>query len=162
MRINIKLKLTFLLALFLSMGFNSALANPSATSRVLQQVDQAMGEQKFKKLEDKLKQAIINNPTKGNYVALASLYMSENKNKQAIANYQEATLLDPTDSRLFTSMSVAYLHLSMYKMSKAMAEQALSIDSELKHAGKIIEYIDKKEEVLEKAAAAGKVKGFDK
>jgi hypothetical protein len=40
-------------------------------------------------------------------------------------------------------------------MSKAMAEQALSLDPALTHAGKIIKYIDKKQEMLEKAAVVG-------
>lgn len=158
MKTNIQFKPIILSALFLSLSLSySVNANPSAASKILQQVSQTMDDLKFKRIEKELKQTISNSPSKSSYVALASLYMSENKNKQAIANYQEATLLDPKDSKLFTSMSIAYLHLGSYGMSKAMAEQALSLDPALTHAGKIIKYIDKKQEVLEKAKAAGKV-----
>ena len=87
---------------------------------------------------------------------MASLYLSQNKNKEAIRNYQEATLLDPTDSKLFTSMSIAYLHLGFYEMSKTMAERAIELDPALTHAGKIIKYIDKKQEVISKASKTGK------
>jgi len=156
MKANLKFKTVTLSALFLSLSLSySVNANPPAVSKGLQQVIQTMDGIKFKRIEKELKNTISTSPSKSAYVALASLYMSENKNKQAIANYQEATLLDPTDPRLFTSMSIAYLHLGSYEMSKAMAEQALSLDPALTHAGKIIKYIDKKQEMLEKAAVVG-------
>ncbi|SMN16174.1 hypothetical protein CRYPA_44 [uncultured Candidatus Thioglobus sp.] len=156
MKTNSQFKPVILSALFLSLSFSySVNANLPAESKVLQQVSQTMDQLKFKRIEKELQEAISNLPSKSAYIALASLYMSENKNKEAIANYQEATLLDPTDPKLFASMSIAYLHLSSYEMSKAMAEQALSLDPALTHAGKIIKYIDKKQEVIEKATAAG-------
>ena len=153
-----KTKQTYALVLFFTIGFfnHSVFANLPSSSKALQQVSQAMEDNKFKKIEEKLKQIIEQSPSKHAYVELASLYLSQNKNKEAIRNYQEATLLDPTDSKLFTSMSIAYLHLRFYEMSKTMAERAIELDPALTHAGKIIKYIDKKQEVISKASKTGK------
>jgi tetratricopeptide (TPR) repeat protein len=159
MKLNTKTKQIFLLTLFLTISSNhSVLANPTSTSKVLQQVGQIMSDDKFKGKEELFKQMIVSYPTKESYVALANLYISENKNKQAIVNYQKATLIDPTDPKLFVAMSIAYLHLGLYSMSKVMAEQAITLDPALAHAGKIIKYIDKKQEVLKKASSVGEVK----
>ena len=153
-----KTKQTYALVLFFTIGFfnHSVFANLPSSSKALQQVSQAMEDNKFKKIEEKLKQIIEQSPSKHADVELASLYLSQNKNKEAIRNYQEATLLDPTDSKLFTSMSIAYLHLGFYEMSKTMAERAIELDPALTHAGKIIKYIDKKQEVISKASKTGK------
>ena len=153
-----KTKQTYALVVFFTIGFfnHSVFANLPSSSKALQQVSQAMEDNKFKKIEEKLKQIIEQSPSKHAYVELASLYLSQNKNKEAIRNYQEATLLDPTDSKLFTSMSIAYLHLGFYEMSKTMAERAIELDPALTHAGKIIKYIDKKQEVISKASKTGK------
>ncbi len=115
-----------------------------------------MTDNKFKQEEQRLQEIIATSADKNAYISLGNLYLSQNKNKQAIENFQEATLLDPTDPKLFTSMSVAYLHLSFYEMSKAMAERAIELDPALTHADKIIKYIDKKQEVLAQAAKADK------
>ncbi len=125
-------------------------------SKVLKQVGQIMTDNKFKKEEQRLKKIISTSANKNSYVNLGNLYISQNKNKEAIENYQEATLIDPTDPKLFTSMSIAYLHLGFYEMSKTMAERAIELDPALTHAGKIIKYIDKKQEVISKASKADK------
>jgi tetratricopeptide (TPR) repeat protein len=159
MNTTLKLKPTLLLVSLLTVSAGqSALANPPAVSKVLQQVSQIMNDKGFEKKAAKLKQIITSAPSKNAYIALANLYMSENKNKEAIVNYQGAVLLDPEDPKLFVSMSIAYLHLGLYQMSKVMAEQAILLDPALAHAGKIIKYIDKKQEMLKMAAAAGKNK----
>ncbi len=129
---------------------------PSVPNKILQQVSQIMTDNKFKKEEERLQQIISTSPSKNAFVSLGNLYISENKNKEAIKNYQQATLIDPTDPKLFTAMSIAYLHLGFYEMSKAMAEQATELDPALIHAGKIIKYINKKQEVLDKAAKVDK------
>ncbi len=152
-----KLKQIFILSLFFILSINhSAFANLTNSSKILQQVNQTLEDNKFKEAEQKFQKEIDKSPSKQAYVKLANLYISQNKNKKAISNYQEAALLDPTDPKLFTSMSVAYLHLGSYEASKAMAEQALVLEPTLTHAGKIVEYIDKKQEVLAKAAKADK------
>ncbi len=145
--------------LFVSIGITSLTwANPqsSISSKILQQGKQMMTDNKYQKEEDRLTKLTQTSPSKSSYVGLANLYMAQNKNEQAIKNYQEASLYDPKDPKLFTSMSVAYLHQGLYEMSKAMAEHALTLDPALTHADKIITYIDKKQEVLKKAAEADK------
>ncbi|MBT3276389.1 MULTISPECIES: tetratricopeptide repeat protein [Candidatus Thioglobus] len=133
-----------------------ALAKLPDSSKILQQVGQIMQDNKFKESEQKLKNIIANSPSKQAYVELANLYIGQNKNQEAIGYYQEAALLEPTDPKVFTSMSVAYLHLGFYEASKAMAQQALALKPTLEHASKIVEYIDKKQAVLARAAKAGK------
>ncbi|WP_428095743.1 tetratricopeptide repeat protein [Candidatus Thioglobus sp.] len=136
----------------LSIGSSpSVFSMPQNSSKVLQQVSDIMANKTFEDTEKKLQKIIQQSPNKKAYTHLANLYMGNNKNKEAISNYQQAALLDPTDAKLFTSMSIAYLHLGFYSMSKAMAEQALTLEPTLGHANKIIKYIDKKQEVLEKA-----------
>ncbi len=126
----------------------------TASNKILQQVNQIMTDNKFKQEEQRLQEIIATSASKNAYVSLGNLYLSQNQNKQAIKSFQEATLIDPTDPKLFTSMSVAYLHLSFYEMSKAMAQRAIELDPALTHADKIIKYIDKKQEVLAQAAKA--------
>lgn len=140
-----KLKQTSLWV-FMALGVvnYSVFSMPKDSSKILQQVSQMMVSQTFEDTEKKLQKIIEQSPSKQAYIHLANLYMANNKNKKAISSYQQATLLDPTDARLFTSMSVAYLHLGFYSMSKAMAEQALELEPALGHANKIIKYIDKK------------------
>lgn len=125
-----------------------------APNKILKQVSQIMTDNKFKQEEQRLQEIIATSASKNAYISLGNLYLSQNKNKKAIESFQEATLIDPTDPKLFTSMSVAYLHLSFYEMSKAMAERAIELDPALTHADKIIKYIDKKQEVLAQAAKA--------
>jgi len=91
---------------------------------------------------------------KAAHASLANLYLGNNKTKKAIEAYQQAIIVDADNARLFAGISVAYLHQSKYAMAKAMAEQAIKLDPEMKHAIKIKEYITKKEEVI--AQAEGK------
>ena len=144
--------------LFAALCVNTfALNNMAITpSKVLKQVGQIMTDNKFKKEEQRLQKMISTSANKNTYVNLGNLYISQNKNKEAIESYQEATLIDPTDPKLFTSMSIAYLHLGFYEMSKTMAERAIELDPALTHAGKIIKYIDKKQEVISKASKTDK------
>ncbi|SFV87311.1 hypothetical protein MNB_SUP05-SYMBIONT-4-3 [hydrothermal vent metagenome] len=140
----------------LGLGSYPVFSMPKNSSKILQQVNQMMESKTFESTEKKLQAVIQKSPNKRAYVDLANLYMANNKNKKAVVSYQQAILLDPTDAKLFTAMSIAYLHLGFYSMSKAMAEQALTLNPKLGHANKIIKYISKKQEVLKKAAEASK------
>ncbi|MDC9714519.1 MAG: tetratricopeptide repeat protein [Gammaproteobacteria bacterium] len=148
-----KFKQSFLWAfIVLGLGSYPAFSMPQASSKVLQQVNQMMASKTFEQSEKRLQKIIEQVPNKRAYVDLANLYIANNKNKEAVVNYQQAVLLDPTDAKLFTAMSIAYLHLGFYSMSKAMAEQALTLEPTLGHANKIIKYVNKKQEVLKRAA----------
>jgi len=104
------------------------------------------------KQEAFLLQAIEKNPqNKAANAQLANLYLANNKTKKAIGAYQQAIIVDADNARLFAGISIAYLHQSKYAMAKAMAEQAIALDPEMKHAIKIKEYITKKEEIIAQA-----------
>ena len=110
-------------------------------------------QQKEAAYETKLLKTIKDNPqTKAAYANLANLYLANNKTKKAIKAYQEAINRDTGNARLFAGLSVAYLHQSKYSMAKAMAEQAIELDPEMKHAMKIKEYIIAKEEIIAQAS----------
>lgn len=110
-------------------------------------------QQKQADYETKMKAEIKANPdSKAAYANLAVLYLANNKTLKAIDAYQEAINHDSENAKLFAGLSVAYLHQSKYSMAKAMAEQAMKIDPSMKHAIKIKEYIDAKEEVIAKAS----------
>ncbi len=103
--------------------------------------------------EAKLLEEIKNNPDgKNAYRALANLYLANNKTRKAIGAYQEAINHDSTNAKLFAGLSIAYLHQSKYSMAKAMADQAIKLDPNMKHAMKIKEYIIAKEEVIAQAS----------
>ncbi|SFV85742.1 hypothetical protein MNB_SUP05-SYMBIONT-4-851 [hydrothermal vent metagenome] len=152
----------FFLGVFVALSIGSypvfSMPQNQGSSKILQRVNQMMTSKTFEDREKKLQKIIQHSPSKEAYIHLANLYVGNNKNKKAIVNYQQAVLLDPTNAKLFTSMSIAYLHLGFHSMSKAMSEQALALDPTLGHANKIIEYINKKQEVLERANKSAKAK----
>jgi tetratricopeptide (TPR) repeat protein len=55
---------------------------------------------------------------------------------------------------LFAGLSIAYLHQSKFNMAKAMADEALRLNPEMKQAEKLNEYIDAKLEAMEQAENA--------
>ncbi len=130
--------------------------NQSISGNLIQQGQGVIDEIKFQQREKKLLELVDSSPSKNTYIQLANLYLSQNKNTEAISNYKKAILHDPKDPKLFTSMSIAYLHLGLYEMSKAMAEHAISLDPTISQADNIVKYINKKLEVLAKASEADK------
>jgi len=110
-------------------------------------------QKKAAEYENKMLKAIEDEPeNKENYANLANLYLANNKTIKAINAYQEAINHDSANPKLFAALSIAYLHQSKYSMAKAMAEQAIKLDPEMKHAIKIKEYILAKEDVLSQAS----------
>ena len=104
-------------------------------------------------LEKKLKESIKADPdNKQNYAYLGALYLSNNKSAKAVKAYQNAIIHDPINPKLFTAISIAYLHQSKFSMAKAMADQALKIDPSLKSVDKIKEYISAKQKVMNAAS----------
>ncbi|MFK5894871.1 MAG: tetratricopeptide repeat protein [Pseudomonadota bacterium] len=124
----------------------------SAHSELVSKTPQPFWSEKQKKAaeyESKMLKAIKDDPeNKKNYANLANLYLSNNKTKKAISAYQDAINHDTNNAKLFAAISIAYLHQSKYSMAKTMAEQAIKLDPEMKHAMKIKEYILAKEEVI--------------
>ncbi|KAG1658122.1 Formate dehydrogenase, cytochrome b556(fdo) subunit [Nymphon striatum] len=103
-------------------------------------------------LEKKYQQAIAAEPeNKKNYAYLAGLYLTNNKTAKAIDAYQDAITHDVENPKLFAAISIAYLHQSKFDMAKAMADQALALDPELKQVAKINEYIVAKQEAIKAA-----------
>ena len=104
-------------------------------------------------LEKQYKSAILSDPkNKKNYSYLAGLYLSNNMSSKAIGAYQEAIMHDPTNPKLFAAISIAYLHMARYGMAKAMADEALRLNPELKGVKKINEYVVAKQEAIKSAS----------
>ena len=99
--------------------------------------------------EQKFRQAIEKTPDSSKaYSRLASLLLTENRTAEAIPLYQEAITRDPTNPKLFTALSVAYLHQAQYSMAKSMAEEALRLSPNMSQARKLEEYIQAKGQSL--------------
>jgi len=108
---------------------------------------------KQSELEKKYKAEIAKNPDdKKLYAYLAGLYLTNNKTSKAIDAYQDAITHDSENPKLFTALSIAYLHHSKYDMASAMASEALRLNPELSGAKKINEYVTAKKEAIELAA----------
>ncbi len=129
-----------------------------ATEQIIfKKADQLWADKKIDEAIIEYKKIIKENPkNKLAYQRLASIYLLNNKAKDAIPAYQDAIMHDPENPKLFASMSIAYLHLGQYSMAKAMANEAITLDPSMENAKKIISYADKKVEVLEQAAKSEK------
>ncbi len=129
----------------------------SAEQLIFKKADQLWGAKKIDEAIIEYKKIITEQPeNKLAYQRLASIYLLNNKAKDAIPAYQDAIIHDPKNPKLFASMSIAYLHLGQYSMAKAMANEAVTLDPSMENAKKIIIYADKKVEVLDQAAKAEK------
>lgn len=131
----------------------------SAEQSIFKAADQLWKAKKIDEAIVEYKKIIKENPNnKLAYQRLASIYLLNNKARDAIPAYQDAIIHDPENPKLFASMSIAYLHLGQYSMAKAMANQAVALDPKMENAKKIITYADKKVEMLEQAAKANQAK----
>ena len=132
---------------------------PSAELAVLKAADQLWADKKVDKAITAYKKIIEQHPdNKAAYQRLAGLYLMNNKSVEAISAYQDAINHDPENPKLFASLSIAYLHQTKYSMAKAMANEAVRLDPSMEAVKKILQYVDKKEEVLEKANTVEQVK----
>lgn len=135
----------------------AATAPVSAEQAIFKEADQLWAAKKIDEAIVEYKKIIKEKPdNKLAYQRLASIYLLNNKAKDAIPAYQNAIIHDPENPKLFASMSIAYLHLGQYSMAKAMANEAVTLDPSMNNAKKIISYADKKVEMLEQAAKAAK------
>ena len=104
-------------------------------------------------LEKKYKEDIAKSPdNKKTYAYLAGLYLTNNKTTQAIDAYQDAITHDSENPKLFAALSIAYLHHSKYDMAKAMADQALRLNPDMKGVKKINEYVVAKQAAIDAAS----------
>lgn len=134
-------------------------SDSSVDLAVLKAADQLWADKKVDEAISAYKQVIEQHPdNKMAYQRLAGLYLMNNKSLEAIEAYQDAITHDSENPKLFASLSIAYLHQGKYSMAKAMASEAVRLDPKMESVKKILKYVDKKEEVLEKASAADQVK----
>lgn len=110
-------------------------------------------ENKLDLAEAEFKKAVEEYPGSAQaHATLAGFLLLQNKTVEAIPAYQQAIILDPENAKLFAGLSIAYLHQSKFNQAKAMADEALRLNPEMKQAEKLNEYIDAKLEVMELAA----------
>jgi len=121
---------------------------------LVKQGNRLWSENKISEAEKMFRQAIEKQPELVSaHTSLAGLLMTSHRNKEAIQEYQAAIMLDSENARLYMALALAYLHEQKFSMSQAMANEALRIDPQLKGADKLLEYIDKKQEVIKQASA---------
>ncbi|MCU7958426.1 MAG: tetratricopeptide repeat protein [gamma proteobacterium symbiont of Bathyaustriella thionipta] len=125
-----------------------------AAQDLVKEGNRLWSENKISQAEKIFRQAIEKQPELVSaHSSLAGLLMTTNRNKEAIEEYQAAIMLDSENAHLYMALALAYLHEQKFSMSQAMANEALRIDPQLKGADKLIEYIDKKQEVIKQASA---------
>ena len=119
----------------------------------LTQAGKLWSESKFDLAEAEFKKALEENSESPKANAqYAGFLLTQNKNAEAIKIYQKAIILDAENPKLFAALSIAYLHQAKYEMAKAMADEALRLDPEMRAVKKINEYIHAKEEIIEQAS----------
>ena len=95
--------------------------------------------------EQQFRQAIEADPDSiAAHTQLATLYLSQNNNRQAIEAYQTAITLQPDNPSLFVGICLAYLHEGSFSASQAMCSQALELDPTLQNAQQLQAYINAK------------------
>lgn len=109
---------------------------------------------KLSEAESAFKNALSEAPdSSAAHQRLASLYLTMNKTKEAISEYQNAITLDSENPDLFIGIAIAYLHSRYYNMAQAMVMQAIELNPELAQAQKLKTYIDAKKDTLDKNSA---------
>lgn len=152
-----KLIVTLLIGLFITSAVQAA--TPQATqsdevTQLLQQGNKAWSEQNMEQAEKDFRQAIELSPDSAQaHAVLAGLLQTLNRGTEAIDEYQTAITLDSENPKLYVALAISYLHQQRYGMAQAVANEALRLDPEMTNAKKLVEYIDAKEEVLNRASS---------
>jgi Tfp pilus assembly protein PilF len=152
----------FIITILVSLCFITAaqasaapVSNSEEAAKLMEQGNKAWSEQKMDQAEQSFRKALELDPDSSlSHAHLASLLQTMNRGPEAIEEYQTAITLDAENPQLYVALAVVYLHQQSYSMAQAMANEALRLDPELANAKKLLEYVDAKEEVLERAAKA--------
>lgn len=127
----------------------------SGVLSLLEQGNKAWAGQNMEQAEKYYRDAVALDPDSPQARAsLANLLQSTNRVNEAIDEFQTAITLDHENAGLFVALAIAYVHQKSYGMAKQMADEALRLDPSMTNAAKLKEYIDVKEEVLQRAANA--------
>lgn len=117
----------------------------SSNNEHLSASDPSESQVQLNELESELKKAISETPNSSvAHQRLASLYLTQNKAREAISEYQNAITLDSENPKLFIGIAIAYLHMKYYEMAEVMVKQAIEMDPEMDQAKKLKAYIDAK------------------
>ena len=132
--------------LFLSLSFT---VQASTDSNYINSGDSLWSQGKLEAAETDFRNELKVNPESSvAHQRLASLYLTQNKTKEAIDEYQNAITLDSENPKLFLGIAIAYLHLKYYVMAETMVMQAIELNPELEQAKKLKTYIDAKKDVV--------------
>ena len=111
-------------------------------------------EGKLEQAESTFREAIELDPGAAQpHTRLAGLLLSQHRNDEARAEYQQAIMDDPEDPELFLALAIVYLHEKSYSNAQAMVDIALGLAPEMENALKLQQYVTSRRDRLEEAAA---------
>ena len=147
---------TILIFLFIIPAVHASSIQATQSDEVtllLQQGNKAWSEQNMVQAEKDFRKAIELDPESAQaHAVLAGLLQTINRGPEAIEEYQTAITLDPENPRLYVALAISYLHQQSYGMAQAVTKEALRLDPEMANAKKLMQYIDAKEDILDRAA----------
>jgi Tfp pilus assembly protein PilF len=128
-------------------------AQSDEVTTLLQQGNKAWSEQNMEQAEKDFRKAIELDPDSAQaHAVLAGFLQTMNRGTEAIEEYQTAITLDSENPKLFVALAISYLHQQKYGMAQAVTIEALRLDPEMANAKKLMQYIDAKEDMLDRAA----------
>jgi len=104
--------------------------------------NQYWSEGKLEEAESTFREAIKADPDAAlPHARLASLLLSQHRNDEARAEYQNAIMNDPKDPNLFLALAIVYLHEKSYSNAQAMVNIALELDPDRENSLKLQQYV---------------------
>ena len=118
--------------------------------------NQYWSEGKLEQAESTFREAIELDPGGAlPHARLAGLLLSQHRNEEARAEYQNAIMNDPEDPNLFLALAIVYLHEKSYSNAQAMVDIALELEPDSENASKLQQYVTSRMGMLEATPVEG-------
>ncbi|MES9939551.1 MAG: tetratricopeptide repeat protein [Candidatus Thiodiazotropha sp. 6PLUC2] len=105
----------------------SATANSETDSLVNQALVQSEAGD-MKKAQSLLEEAVKTEPSSLAYTRLGGVHLLQQAYSSGIDHFQQAIMLDQSNSEAFIGLAVAYLHLGRYQLAREALKQAQQLD----------------------------------
>jgi len=117
--------------------------------------NQYWSEGKLEQAESTFREAIELDPGGAlPHARLAGLLLSQHRNDEARAEYQNAIMNDPVDPNLFLALAIVYLHEKSYSNAQAMVDIALELDPDSENAFMLQQYVTSRMDTLDTTAGS--------
>ena len=118
--------------------------------------NQYWSEGKLELAESTFREAIKSDPDAAlPHARLAGLLLSQHRNEEARAEYQNAIINDPEDPNLFLALAIVYLHEKAYSNAQAMVDMVLELEPDSENALKLQQYVTSRMDTLDATAGDG-------